>query len=158
MEMEHTWKATAVLKGAVTFEITARSGHSVLVDSDEATGGDNSGFRPLEQLLASDAGCAGIVVTGLLRRMRQEVTDYRINVEATRAETHPKVFTEIVVEHEIRGKGLSMASVKQSIALAAGKYCPVVLMLAKSVPTIHRYRVIDVETDAEETGGVEPAS
>jgi putative redox protein len=154
--MAMNWKATATLRDGVTFEATAGSGHSVLLDSPEVTGGGNSGFRPLEMLLIGEAGCSGQVVISILRRARQEVTDYRVSVEAVRAETHPKVFTELTIEHKIRGKALAVEQVRRAIATASGKYCPVVIMLGKAVPTVHRYRIVDAETGAEEAGVVEP--
>ncbi len=153
--MAHTWTATATLREAATFDVTAGSGHSVTLDSDEVTGGGNAGFRPLEMLLVGAGGCAGMVVAAIMRRMRLDVTDYRVHVAATRAESHPMVFTQITIEHEVKGKDLPVDRVRQAIAQASSRLCPVVIMLEKAVATVHRYRVVDVATDVEQAGVVE---
>ena len=53
-----TFTATVALREEATFVATDESGHSVLLDSPEVTGGGKAGFRPLEMLLNGDGGCA----------------------------------------------------------------------------------------------------
>jgi putative redox protein len=87
--------------------------------------------------------------------MRQGVTAYHVRVEATRAETHPKVFTDVAVEHVIEGSNLAMPSVLQALTLAMTKYCPVVIMMGQATRLTHRYRVIDAATGEEHAGALE---
>ena len=95
-----------------------------------------------------------MVVIGLLRRMRQEVTAYRVDVQGTRAETHPKVFTEITVEHVIEGRRLDASAIRQALSLADSKYCPVVIMVGQAARLTHTYHLIDVDTGQAETGAL----
>ena len=146
--------ATVTLRDAVTFDATADSGHTVVLDSPEVTGGGNAGFRPLELLLVSAGGCAGIVTTALLRRGRHDFTGYEVRVRGTRAESHPMVFTDIEVEHVLRGHRLDRPTLAKTIAMAAAKYCPVVIMLAQGVRVRHVLTVVDADTGETATGAL----
>ncbi len=150
-----TFTAEVTLREAVTFDATAGSGHSLVIDSPEVSGGGNAGFRPLELLLVGIGGCAGQVGVSLLRRMRQDVTAFRVRVEANRAEEHPKVYTDVTVEYEIEGRDLSLPAVLQAMTLATSKYCPVVIMMGKATKLSHRYHVRDLATGEEHEGALE---
>ena len=60
--------------GNVAFSGTASSGHEIKIDGAEKIGGQNSGVRPMELLLQSVAGCTGINVIWILKKMRLEPT------------------------------------------------------------------------------------
>lgn len=150
--MAKTLSATVTLRGGMTFDALGTSGHTVALDSDELVGGANQGFRPMEMLLVGLGGCTGMDVISILRKMHQEVTSYQVKVQGNRAEEHPKVYTEITVEHVVKGKGPSVDAVKRAVELSATRYCPASAMLSKAVRITHKYRVIDVESDAEQTG------
>lgn len=153
--MAKTLQATVTLKGGMAFDAVATSGHTVALDSDEAVGGTNQGFRPMEMLLVGLGGCTAMDVISILRKMQQGVTSYQVKVQGNRAEEHPKVYTDITVEHVVKGKGLSIESVKRAVQLSATKYCPASAMLGKAAHIVHQYRVVDVETNTEEMGTLE---
>jgi putative redox protein len=146
------FSATLTHKDGVSFEATSGSGHTIRIDSPEVTGGGNSGPCPLELLLISVGGCASIVIAAMMRRLRQEVTAYRVDVQGVRVETNPRVFTEITVEHVIEGVNLSAEPIKQALAQASLKICPVVIMMSQATRVIHRYRLVDAESRAELAG------
>ena len=150
--MPKTVTATVTLKEGMAFDATATSGHSVALDADELVGGKNQGFRPLELMLVSLGGCTGMDVISILRKMKQEVTEYQVKVAGIRQDEHPKVYTDITVEHVVKGKGVTEASVRRAVELSATRYCPASAMLSKAARVTHRYRIIDVETDTEQTG------
>lgn len=150
-----THSATVTLREAAAFDATADSGHSVILDSPEVSGGGNNGFRPLEMLLMGVGGCAGMVSTALLRRMGQDVTGYQVKVQGTRAESHPMVFTEIALEHVVEGNNLAPAPVCQALTTAVSKYCPVVIMVNQAAKMTHSYRLIDKASGQEQTGTLE---
>jgi putative redox protein len=149
-----TFTATVALREGATFDATSGSGHSVVLDSPEVTGGGNAGFRPLEMLLVGVGGCAGMVVCGLLRRMGQRVSRYEVAVSGVRAETHPLVFTDVAVEHRLEGPGLDPAAVRQALATSA-KLSPVVVMVGNAARLTHTYRVTDTSTGNETCGSLE---
>lgn len=135
--------AKVLWRGGMTFTGTADSGFEIGLGTDPAVGGDNDGFRPMELMAMSLAGCTAMDVISILRKKRQEVTDFQVKVRAERAETHPKVFTGAVIEYEITGHGVEEAAVRRSIELSAEAYCPAQAMLAKVMPIRLEYRIFE---------------
>src|SRR5258707_7549885 len=91
--------ARAVLVGPMRFDVTTGSGHTVALDVVAAEGGADSGPSPMELLLMALAGCTGMDVISILRKMRQQVSGYEVRVHGARAEKHSRVFYQINVEH-----------------------------------------------------------
>jgi len=135
-------KASVTLQDGMHFIATADSGFTVDLDTDPAVGGADGGFRPLELLAMSLVGCTGMDVISILRKMRQNVTGFKVNFEAARREDHPKVFTEIQVEYVIQGKEIDPKMVERAIELSAERYCPVQAMLEPTVPIHHTYKIV----------------
>jgi putative redox protein len=106
----------------------------------------------MELLMAGLGGCTGMDVISILRKMRQDVTSYEVQVSGERAAEHPKIFTRILVEHVVRGRQLKVDSVKHAVELSATRYCPAAAMLGHAAHIEHTYRVIDEATAKEQTG------
>ncbi len=150
--MANSLSVTSTLKGNMAFEATAGSGHSLVLDVDSSGGGSDLGFRPMEMLLMGLAGCTGMDVISILRKMHQEVTSYQVRAEGDRAEEHPRVYTHITVEHIVKGSNLEIDKVRRAVELSATRFCPASAMLGKAAQITHSYRMIDSETDTEQTG------
>ncbi len=143
MNAEVRWKKKLAFTGS------ADSGHEVPLDSSPAVGGDNSGLRPMELMALSLAGCTAMDVISILEKKRQQVMDYQVKVTASRAEDHPKVFTNAVVEYHVAGEEIDEQAVVRSIELSATKYCPSQAMLGKIIPLTLKYYLyegVDLET------------
>jgi putative redox protein len=123
--------------GEGTFEIETQSGHSLVLSSVT----EDKGPRPMEMLLVALAGCAGVGISGILRKMRQEVTAYEIRVHGERTEKDPRVFTSITVEHIFTGRNLQAASIQRAIELDTTNYCGVNVMLSSSARIEHRFEI-----------------
>ena len=136
-------KASVTLQEGMHFVATADTGFSVDLDASPKVGGADGGFRPLELLAMSLVGCTGMDVISILRKMRQDVTEFKVNFDADHAEGHPKVFTQIRVEYEIHGKNIDTKMVEKAIQLSAERYCPVQAMLEPAVPISHTYKIIE---------------
>lgn len=119
--MAETMHARAILEAGMRFEGQAGSGHCVTLDAAEHGGGQNTGFRPMELLLVGLAGCTGMDVLSMLRKMRQQVTAYEVQVTGIRAEDHPMVFREITVEHIITGHALQPEAVARALQLSESR-------------------------------------
>jgi len=130
----------ARLDKGMQFQGTADSGHEVVMDASEQFGGKDSGPRPMEVLLLALAGCTGMDVISILRKKREPVQGYEVRVSAQRAEEHPKVFTEIRVEHVVSGN-VKEASLARAIELSETKYCSVTAMLRPETKISTSYRV-----------------
>lgn len=97
---------------------------------------------PMQLVLAAVGGCTGMDVISILRKQRQQVTGYEVEVNAERAEQHPKVYTAIEVIHRIRGRDLREAGVAEAIRLSDTKYCSVHAMLQSTVKISSRYELV----------------
>lgn len=117
------------------------SGHALVMDGPPDLGGRNLGIRPMEMLLLGMGGCTAIDVIHILKKARQAVTDCVVELDAQRAATEPKVFTEIRVHFIVTGKNLSENHVKRAVELSAEKYCSASLMLGKTAEIIHTYEI-----------------
>jgi putative redox protein len=137
MDAKVTWKNKLAFTGS------ADSGFTIDLDSDPALGGDGNGFRPLELMAISLAGCAGMDVISILRKKQQEVTSFEVRIHAERASEYPKVFTHLKVEYIVTGHQVNPAAVERAIELSVTKYCPAQAMLSKAVEIEHNYQIID---------------
>jgi putative redox protein len=143
--MGDTMTAQSKLTTGMRFEGEAGSGHHVTLDAAEQGGGRNEGFRPMELLLVGLAGCSGMDVISILRKQRQQVTDYEVRVTGVRAEEHPKVFVEIAVEHIITGHQIKPEAVTRAIQLSEEVYCGAGAMLGKVAQLTHTYRIVEAD-------------
>jgi putative redox protein len=135
--------AAVSLQEGMTFEGTADSGFTVQLGASPRVGGNDDGFRPMELMLISLAGCTAMDVISILRKKRQEVTALEVRVEAERAEEHPRVFTEVVVTYVVHGVSVDPKAVARAIELSETKYCPAQAMLRKATSIRHTYEIIE---------------
>jgi len=110
-------------QGDLEFKNQLASGHDLTVDAAEKSGGHNKGPRPMELLLAGLAGCTGIDIVLILRKMKTELEAFEMDVEAERAEEAPKRFTKIHIKYKLKGKNLDDRKVERAINLSKEKYC-----------------------------------
>lgn len=141
--MAEVMTARAILETGMRFAAESGSGHVVTLDAAEHSGGQNAGFRPMELLLVGLAGCTGMDVISILRKMRQQVTAYEVHVTGTRAEEHPMVFVEITVEHVVTGHALQSQAVARAIQLSEERYCGAGAMLGKVARLTHTFRIVE---------------
>ena len=126
----------------MSFVGESASGHSVVMDGPPESGGRNLGIRPMEMLLLGLGGCSSFDVVMILQRGKQDLVDCEVEIEATRADTEPKVFTKIHLHFIVKGNGLSEAKVKRAIELSAEKYCSASIMLGKTAEVTHDYEIV----------------
>lgn len=120
------------------------SGHTVTIDGPESEGGRNVGIRPMEMMLMGMGGCTSFDVMKILKKARQPVTSCIAQVEASRADEIPSVFTDIHVHFVVKGKGVRESQVKRAIELSADKYCSASIMLGKGgVDITHDYEIVE---------------
>ena len=135
--------ARAILVGGTRLEAKTGSGHQVVMDSGEVADGGNGGPSPMELVLVALAGCTGMDVLAILRKMRQEVTAYEVTVRGTQAEEHPRVYTAITVEHIVTGRNVNADLVQRAVELSETRYCPVGAMVGKTARIAHTLRIVE---------------
>ncbi|HQT00341.1 MAG: peroxiredoxin [Hydrogenophilales bacterium 16-64-46] len=138
-------KARVKLLEDVCFVGQSESGHSVVMDGAPEAGGKNLGVRPMEMLLMGLGGCSAFDVVMILRKSRQQVTDCVADLDATRADSDPKVFTKIHVHFTVTGKSLDPKRVEQAVKLSAEKYCSASIMLGKTAELTHDFSIREIE-------------
>jgi putative redox protein len=140
-------KAAVEWKENMTFVGVPDSGIPVQMDADASFGGTGSGIRPMEMVALGLAGCTGMDVISILRKKRQQVTHFEVQVNAPRSAEYPQVFTSALITYIITGKNIEEAAVLRSIELSATKYCPVHFMLAQVFPIEMHYEIYEEEGD-----------
>lgn len=120
------------------------SGHAQVLDF---RGERSAASGPLELLLVALGGCTGADVVSVLRKKRERVSSYRIEVRAERREEHPRSFRRFEVRHIVKGKGISEKAVAQAIQLSTEKYCSVAATVRPTAEIVTSY---EIQEDAEE--------
>lgn len=144
--MAESLSGTVTLLDGMAFTATSGSGHVLPLDSASEHGGADRGPQPMELLLLGLGGCTGMDVISLLRKMRQGVTSYQVDLLAERADEHPRIMTDISVVHIVHGRDLDPQLVGRAIELSATRYCPASAMLSEAALLHHRYRIVDEAT------------
>jgi len=108
------------------------TGHIAAMDGAPDGGGHNLAPRPMEMVLLGTGGCTAYDVVLILKRGRHAVTGCDVTLSAERAETDPKVFTNIHFAFTVTGHALSKAVVERAVKLSHEKYCSASAMLASS--------------------------
>ena len=116
------------------------------LDAEESIGGVGFGPQPHRLLLLAMAGCTAMDVISILRKKRQEVSGLRVEVQGSRAEQHPRVYTRFEVLYRVRGTAIDPQAVERSIELSTTRYCPVINLLKRVAPVTTRY---EIEEDAK---------
>ena len=142
--------ATMRFAGGNKFTARSGSGHEITMDTSLDDGGENAGPSPMELPLMALLGCTGMDVVPVLHKMRQDVTEYTSSAHGIRAETYPKIFVSIEVEHIVTGHALNADSVQRAVELSATRYCSVGGMLQRVATITHKITVVD-ETSGERT-------
>lgn len=109
------------------FLAETNSGHSLVVDDNEG----RTGPKPIELVLLGLGACTAFDVVGILRKKRQTVTGYDVEVKAEQREEPPKVFTRVEIRHHLRGT-IDPDAVERAIHLSETKYCSVGAMISKT--------------------------
>jgi putative redox protein len=111
---------------AFHFEGSGSSEVKVHTDGSPDIGGSNLGVRPMELLLMGLASCSAIDVVLILKKQRQDITDFRIITEGDReqeADTMRKPFRKIHLLFKFVGNQLDENKINRAIALSMEKYC-----------------------------------
>lgn len=125
-EVTTTWKGNMLFDAEV-------SGHHILLDALPAVGGEDKGARPKELMMAALAGCTGMDVVSILKKMRVEFTGLNIRVESEMTEEHPKHYRKMHIIYEFTGDNLSEEQLRKAIELSQDRYCGVSFMYRKAM-------------------------
>lgn len=142
--------AKVIWKNGLSFDGTSKTGFVVPLGADPAVGGANDGFRPLELLAISLAGCTAMDVVSIVRKKQQELTAFEVNVHAGQQKSQPPVFTEALITYRVHGRRVDEAAVRRAIELSVTKYCPVQAMLSRAFPIRFVYEIYEDDEEAQQ--------
>ncbi len=122
----------------------AETGHTVIMDAAETSGGQNKGFRPTALIALGAAGCSSMDVLSILRKKKVNISAYecKVNVESYQ-ENHPHVFTKMHLEYIVTGKDIKQKDVERAVELSETKYCQGIAMMKKTAEVTHTITIIE---------------
>ena len=129
--------------GNEAFVAESPNGHAMVTGFSHDT---PSSPTPMDLVLIALGGCTGADVVEILRKKRQKVTGYEIEVSGTRRDEHPRVYTHVDVLHRVRGRGVDPKAVARAVELSETKYCSVSAMVRATAQITTRIEVVE---DAE---------
>jgi putative redox protein len=115
-------------------------GHAQVIETNKERG---SAATPMELLLLALGGCTAVDVVSILKKKREQVTAYRVEVSGTRRDEHPRAFTRMEVRHVVTGRGVSERAVAQAVELSETKYCSVAATLRPGVEIVTTYEIVE---------------
>jgi putative redox protein len=125
----------------LTFAVRGSSNHWTIMDGKKEHGGFEGSSSPMEFVLYALGGCTAMDVISILNKMREPLVDFEMEIEATRADKHPKVYTTINMKYIFYGKNLNEENIKKAIQLSEEKYCSVSAMLNHSAEITMDYEI-----------------
>ena len=117
-------------KGQMLFESVAPEGN-VMIDAAPEVGGQGKGLRPKAMMLSALAGCSAMDIASLLKKMRAEVDDFKIEVEANLTDEHPKIYDKVKVTFRFYEKYFKKDKIEKAVNLSEERYCGVMEMFRK---------------------------
>jgi putative redox protein len=120
------------------FVATTPSGHAQAIDID---GSRSAAAGPFELVQVALGGCTGADVISVLKKKRQQVTSYRVEIVASRRDEYPRSYKRIEVKHIVRGRAISEKAVAQAVQLSTDKYCGVIASLRPTAEIIASWEI-----------------
>ena len=112
------------LKGNMSFDVDV-DGHSLVIDTAPEPGGKSEGPKPKSLMLVALAGCTGMDVVSIMRKMKIAFEDVKIEVQGNITETHPRHFDKMHIIYRIKGRNIPLEKVQMAVNLSQEKYCGV---------------------------------
>lgn len=137
--MEDSTLAKIVYAGEDLFVATTPSGHAQVLDTNSKRA---IAASPMELLLIALGSCTAVDVVSILRKKRERVTSYEVEVRGERQAEHPRSYRTLEVHHILRGYDLSVRAVEAAIRLSEEKYCSVAATLRPAAEITSRFTIL----------------
>ncbi|KAB1066810.1 OsmC family protein [Tamlana haliotis] len=125
--------------GEMRFESTNPSGHNLFIDAGEENGGKGEGYRPKALMLSGLAGCSGLDVASLIKKMKLQVDDFKVDIDANLTDVDPKIYDKVTMSFHFYGNELNEKKLQRAVDLSVEKYCGVMEMF-------RQFSELDVQT------------
>jgi putative redox protein len=117
--------------GNMAFESSNPSGLNLIIDAGPDAGGEGKGLKPKALMLSALAGCSGLDVAMLIKKMKLDVDEFRIDISANLTDEHPKYYDALTIEYHFKGNNLNEKKLQRAVDLSVEKYCGVMEMFRK---------------------------
>lgn len=134
------FKASVYHAGNEFYIGVSPSNHAVSIDTNHER---SVAPTPVELLMIAVGACTAVDVVSVLKKKRQDVTDYRVEVKGTRRDEHPRAFTRLEVHHIVRGRSVSSEAVEQAVKLSDEKYCSVAATVRPTAEIVTTFEIVE---------------
>lgn len=115
-----------------SFEAKDALGHTVRMDSGSESGGHDAGVRPMQMLLMGVGGCSGIDIVSILKKQKQHIEDFTIQIDGKREPgKEPSLWETVTIRFLLKGD-IEPGKAQRAVELSMEKYCSVAETLRKS--------------------------
>lgn len=129
-------------KGNLAFQ-SEINGHKMVMDAPEAGGGYDLGPSPKKLLLAAIAGCSGMDVVSILKKMRVDIENVEIEVSGDVADENPKYYERMHVIYTVTGKNIPLDKVEKAVKMSEETYCGVGALFRKAIEVTSEIKIIE---------------
>jgi len=119
------------------------NGHKLIMDAPEAGGGKDLGPSPKKLLLAAIAGCSGMDLVSILKKMRVEFDNVDIEVQGDVTDEHPKYYEKMHVIYTITGKNVPFDKVEKAVKMSEETYCGVGALYRKAIQITSEIKLVE---------------
>lgn len=126
------------------FVAVSGTGHALVIDDSEG----HTGAKPIELALLALGGCEAFDVIGILRKKRQKVTAYEVELHAEQNPEPPNYFTRVEIKHRLHGD-IDPEAVERALYLSETKYCSVGAMISKTATIENTFEIVGAPESAE---------
>ena len=124
---------------------TTPGGRAIVLDTNSQR---SSAPSPVELLLVALGSCSATDVASILKKKRQHVTSYVVEVSGERRADFPRKYTSMKVHHILTGRAISPNAVAHAIELSENKYCSVAATLKPQVEIQTTFEIIEEPREA----------
>lgn len=119
---------------------TTPGGRAIVLDTNSQR---SSAPSPVELLLVALGSCTATDVASILKKKRQHVTSYVVEVSGERRAEFPRKFTSMKVHHIVTGRNIAANAVAHAVELSETKYCSVAATLKPQVEIQTTFEIIE---------------
>ena len=130
-----------VMRNSISVEYSGKmsfrgelDGQKIRLDVDKDSGGEDKGIRPKPLMLVALAGCTGLDVVSLLRKMRVKYDTFRVDVSGELTEEHPRMYRNMHIDYRLEGEEVNRSKVEKAVNLSLDRYCGVAAVYKKVMP------------------------
>jgi len=118
--------------GDFGFTATDSGGNNLSIDIPVEKGGNGNGFRPMQLLLAGLGGCSALDVVSILKKQKQQIEAFAIDVDGEREkDKEPSLWVDVQIVFKLSGD-IEPAKAYRAVELSMNKYCSVAATLNRS--------------------------